>query len=65
MGRTACKEPQCLYKGALLLLPVTDLLCLLLYHETQAVKTEDKPGNVIYESWEDLQSQQRLDNNEK
>jgi len=34
-----------------------------MYHETQAVKTEDKPGNVIYEAWEDLLSQQRLDNN--
>jgi len=64
MSRTACREPQCLYKGALLLLPVTVLPCLL-YHETQTVKTEDKPGNVIYVSWEDLQSQKRLDNNEK
>jgi hypothetical protein len=29
MGRKACTEPQCLYKGALYLLPLRMLLCVL------------------------------------
>jgi len=42
MGRTACTEPQCLYKGALYL---TFTVLLMFYAVTIHILSEDRPAS--------------------
>jgi len=47
MGHTACTEPQCLYKGALYLLPVPIFICCPADIQDPPWEVSHRLGNIL------------------